>query len=263
MPSSKTPKLFEKTKHPYMQNMPCMHYHDKHELYYLVEGSTKYFIEDELFILNPGDLIFIPKGTYHKTRSNAERVLLSFDDEDLGGNMSEYVKELFKGRHIIIKSKHQNKIKEILYKIEKEETEKSKGFRDMQNLYIRELLILLSRHKTVNGREEFTPSHQLVQDVAKYITANYAEDLSLQKLSERFCITPNYLSKQFKKLTGVGLNDYINITRVSAAEKFLVTTDLSITEISMQCGFNDSNYFAAVFKKIKGITPKKYSLINK
>jgi len=263
MPASKNPMIYEKVKHPFMVDMPYMHYHDKHELYYLVEGNTKYFIEDELFILNPGDFIFIPKNVYHKTRSDAERILLFFDEEDLGENASEYINELFKDKHIVIKSKYQNKIKDILYKKEKEEKNGLKGYRDMQNLYIRELLILFSRHKMVNGREAFTPSHQLVQDVAKYISANYAEDLSLKKLSQEFLITPNYLSKQFKKLTDVGLNDYINITRVAAAEKLLVTTDLSITEISFRCGFNDSNYFAAVFKKIKGITPKKYSMINR
>lgn len=263
MPKAKNAMIFEKIKHPHMEDMPYMHYHDKHELYYLVEGSTKYFIEDELFILTPGDFIFIPKNVYHKTRSDAERVLLFFDEKELGENMYEYICELFQNKHVTIKSKYQNKVKEILYKIEKEEKEQLKGFRDMQNLYICELLILLSRHKTVNGREAFTPSHQLVQNVAKYISANYTEDLSLKKLSEEFSITPNYLSKQFKKLTDVGLSDYINITRISAAEKLLVTTNLSIIEISMQCGFNDSNYFAAVFKKIKGITPKKYSLIHK
>ena len=103
----------------------------------------------------------------------------------------------------------------------------------------------------------------MIQNVAKYITSHYAEDLSLQSLSMQFFITPNYLSKQFKKHTDIGISDYINITRVSAAEKLLAETDLSITEIALRCGFNNSNYFAAVFKTIKGITPKKYSLINK
>lgn len=263
MPSSKTPKVFEKIKHPYMQNMPCMHYHEKHELYYLIEGSTKYFIEDELFVLKPGDFIFIPKNVYHKTRSDAERILLHFDDTDFGEREKKYLAELFSNKHIVINNKHKDKLLEIIYKIEKEEEKKRVGYQDMQKLYISELLILFSRYREDGGKENFSPTYQLVQDVAKYISENYADDLSLQRLSEKFNITPNYLSKQFKKLTDVALSDYINLTRISAAEKLLVTTDFSITEISMQCGFNDSNYFAAVFKKIKGITPKKYSMINK
>lgn len=97
----------------------------------------------------------------------------------------------------------------------------------------------------------------------KYISANVESDLSLEALSCRFSITPNHLSKQFKKITGVGLNDFINISRVTAAEKLLISTNMSITSVALACGFNDSNYFASVFKKFKGITQKKYSLINK
>ena len=54
--------------------------------------------------------------------------------------------------------------------------------------------------------------------------------------------------------------EYLNHIRITAAEKLLIQTDMPITRIAMECGFNDSNYFAAVFKKIKGITPKKFSL---
>ena len=71
------------------------------------------------------------------------------------------------------------------------------------------------------------------------------------------------LSKQFKSVMGIGFNEYINIVRVTASEKLLLSTNAPITQIAMDCGFNDSNYYAAVFKKIKGITPKKFSLQNK
>ena len=60
-----------------------------------------------------------------------------------------------------------------------------------------------------------------------------------------------------------GYKKFINISRITASEKYLLNTEKSITEIAALCGFNDSNYFASVFKKIKGITPKKYSLMNK
>ena len=263
MAASKTADVYEKMKHPFMVSMPYMHYHDKHELYYLIEGSTKYFIEDELYTVNPGDFVFIPKNVYHKTTSDAERILLFLDDSEIGNNFLKYIEEFSQNKHIVIKGKYQNKVSELLYKIEKEEQDKKKGYRDMQNLYMRELLVLLSRHREEELSEKVSPSLSLVQDVAKYITANFAEDLSLKRLSEEFAITPNYLSKQFKKLTDVALNDYINITRVSAAEKLLLSTNMNVTEVAMKCGFNDSNYFAAVFKKIKGITPKKYSMINK
>ena len=76
-------------------------------------------------------------------------------------------------------------------------------------------------------------------------------------------MSTSYFSKQFKSVTGVGFNEYLNIIRVTASEKLLISSNKPITKIAMECGFNDSNYYAAVFKKIKGITPKKYSLENR
>jgi len=58
------------------------------------------------------------------------------------------------------------------------------------------------------------------------------------------------------------LSEYINISRIAAAEKILKSGKYPITRVATECGFNDSNYFAAVFKKYKGITPKKYSIKN-
>lgn len=255
--------LFHRLKHPGQYNMADVHFHDEHELYYLIEGHTKYFIEDELFLLNPGDIIFVPRGTFHKTNSDAERILLTFDKDYAGEDYQEYIDELSRDKHIIIRSKYQSKIRDIFHQIEKENLKQEKDYTVMQKLYIRELLVLISRYRTSKNTTKFNHSYAVIQDVAKYISANYADDLSLKALSEHFALSPNHLSKQFKKVTEIGLNDYINITRISAAEKLLLNTDASITEVAAQCGFNDSNYFAAVFKKTKGMTPKKYSLINK
>ena len=242
--------FFERRKHPGNFQMPDVHYHAKHELYYLIEGTTTYFIEDELFLLNPGELIFVPKWSFHKTTSDADRILLMFDEDCIGKDYAKYIEEFSKNKHIVINSKHQNKIRDIMHKIEKEDIKQDADYINMQRLYLRELFILISRHRIVKDKVKFTHAYESIQSVAKYISANYTADLSLAALSAHFSISPNHLSKQFKKITGVGLNDYINITRIAAAEKLLLNTDMSVTEISLQCGFNDSNYFAAVFKKI-------------
>ena len=253
-------KIFNKYKH----KSPCSseeHFHNKHELYYLIEGYTKYFIGDELYILNPGDMIFIPKGMFHKTSTNAERMLLMFTEDDLIEGYEKYIDELSSNKYITFSSKYQGKIRDIMNKIDNENIKEEKDYVDMQKLCLHELLIFISRYRNDKSAVKFNHSYEFIQNVAKYIAENYSKDLSLEELSKTFSITPNHLSKQFKKVTDVCLNDYINITRITQAEKLLVNTDMSITEIASQCGFNDSSYFAAVFKKFKAITPKKYALM--
>lgn len=259
--------FFSKVVYERPYNMHFYHYHDEYEIYYLQSGRVKYFIGNELYFLNPGEMIFVPRRIFHKTGSEdntiAKRILLCFDDEFIDAEYRKYIYEFTKNKHITISSKYRNKITEILTKIENENTKKEKDYEAMQKLYFNQLLVLISRYRNHKSEIEFSRSYSFIQDIAKYISANVESDLSLDALACRFALSPNHLSKQFKKITGVGLNDFINISRVTAAEKLLVSTNMSITEIASACGFSDSNYFASVFKKFKGITPKKYSLINK
>jgi len=243
------------------------HFHDNHELYYLEKGKTKYFIGNEIYLLEPGDMIFVPKGAFHKTdseeKSHVDRLLFSFDDEFVGEEFAHYIRDLKEDKFIKISQKHMYNMQEIFNKIEAEHTNKNADYKEMQKLYLKQMLIFISRYRTKQKTQNLGEAYTIMQSAAEYISENCSGDLSLEFLSKKFSMSPSYFSKQFKAITGVGLNEYINVSRISMAEKLLLKTNKPITEIAMECGFNDSNYFASVFKKIKGITPKKYSITYK
>lgn len=259
--------FFERTKHIIPFKMYTAHFHDVHELYFLETGKTTYFIGSELYLLEAGDMIFVPKGTFHKTDSDespaVERLLFMFDDDFAGADFSSYINELKTRKHVRFPKESIYKIKEVFQKIEKEIKKQEKGFEEMQRLYLREMLILISRYRVTQNVTQFKEYYAIIQDAAKYISENCNEELSLEHLSKKYAMSASHFSRQFKAVTGVCLNEYINISRITAAEKLLLNTNMPITKIATQCGFNDSNYFAAVFKKIKGITPKKYSMLYK
>ncbi len=242
------------------------HFHDLHELYYLVKGSTRYFIGNEIFVLNAGEIAFVPKGVFHNTtnesKRDVERILLEFDDEFAGKNYKQYIRALSQNKHVIFPASEISKIEDILNKIAEESLKKNFDYKEMQKLYLRELLILISRCRLKDSKSKSASSFELIENMMKYISENPCADLSLESLSQKYSISPNHLSKQFKKISGLPLSEYINISRISEAEKLLKKSNLPITRVATECGFNDSNYFAAVFKKYKGITPKKYALAN-
>lgn len=256
--------FFERRIHKGPMTMPHMHFHDTHELYYLIRGKTKYFIGDEIFLLEPGDMVFIPKFVYHKTDNGdntyVERLRLVFDDEFGGDEAKKYINKLKSRKLLRIPPENLNSFMQIFEQIENEENKKQSGYTEMEQLCFRQLLILISRYCTDDDKSLSEP-FTMVQCIAKYISENYNADLSLETLSKKYCVSTSHLSRLFKNITGVGINEYINISRITAAEKMLLGTDISVTEIATKCGFNDSSYFSYVFKKLKGITPKKYALM--
>lgn len=259
--------FFQKTTREKDYAMPYAHFHDKHELYILEKGVTRYLIGDNIYLLEPFDMIFVPKGVFHKTNSEknqkTERILFTFDDGFAGDGYQKYIEELKDNNYIRIPPEKHHILKEIINRIEREERHKSKDYRELQKLLLCELLVLISRYRTKEEIKNFDGSYITVKEAVKYISENYSSELGLDFLAKKFALSPSHFSRLFNEITGIGINEYINNIRITAAEKLLIDTNLPITQIATDCGFNDSNYFATVFKKIKGITPKKFSMLNR
>jgi len=261
--SSENNCFFEHKIHTEPMTMQSAHYHDSHELYFLKKGRTKYFVDNEIFILEPGDMVFIPKFVFHKTDNGqcteVERLRFSFGDDFAGKDFQKYIDELKQKRFIRMPDDSLSELENIINRLETEGTKKQKNYAEMQRLCFMQMLVLISRYCTTNS-SHLTPSEQTIQNIAKYISENCGMELSLEALSRKYAMSPSHLCRLFKKTIGIGLSEYVNISRITAAEKLLQATDKTVTQIATECGFNDSNYFAAVFKKYKGTTPKKYSM---
>ena len=96
-----------------------------------------------------------------------------------------------------------------------------------------------------------------INDILKYISDS-PMDVSLDKIAKRLGRSNSYVSHLFKKSTGRTLRAYCNDIRLLCAEKLLQRTDLSVTEIALESGFEDTSYFIRLFKEKYGLTPYKY-----
>lgn len=244
------------------RKMSQVHYHYQHELYYLVSGETKYFVGEDIFHLMPGDFIFIPRLVIHKTDSencmHNERILISFEDSVFTDGTRHLLEELSQCNLIHIPGNKAYQVEELLRKLQVETNRSDAYTETLMKLYILELLSLLCRLK-YDYTPQVSDTEKLISSVADYIRENYSQDLSLQLLSREFALSESCLSRKFKAVTGMGLNEFINSVRIHNAEKLLAVGDYTVTRVSELCGYNDSNYFASVFKKIKGTTPVKYA----
>ena len=101
--------------------------------------------------------------------------------------------------------------------------------------------------------------NKVVEEALTYMTANlYDPELSLHAVAAEIFSNESYLSRVFKKETGLSLIEYISKKRIEESIRLLNTTDMKVYEIAEKVGFRDSHYFSICFKKQTGRTVKEY-----
>lgn len=102
-----------------------------------------------------------------------------------------------------------------------------------------------------------------VEPVLKKIEAEYASELTIQALSQQVYVTPQYLSRLFRRFLGCSAYEYLTAYRINKAKELLLTDgSLEIQKIAIRTGFSDTSHFIAMFKKAAGLTPREFRKIN-
>lgn len=98
----------------------------------------------------------------------------------------------------------------------------------------------------------------ILKPALDYIEKNYARDIGLNSMASLCNISTSYFSKLFRRTIGDNFSNHINQIRVKKARELLESSDIPITNLALDLGFEDSGYFIKVFKKLVGVTPSKY-----
>ena len=256
--------------------------HKMYEVYYLMEGSRKYFIDDSIYLVNAGSLVLIDAHSVHKTTSMGDiphsRIVVNFSLDFLEDFSSEIkalnLTSIFKTKFKILplSFKYKLSIENIfsrLMALQDTETRKTSSSHEAQTssqtvlskLLLAELLICIKEYIEVLEQKEYD-SHQIVNNkidkIIKYICKHYTEDLTLTSIAEQFYISPFYLSKIFKRSTNLSIVEYINGLRIRQAKELLETTSVKISEIAELVGFSSSSHFSRTFKLVTGLSPQQY-----
>ncbi len=99
----------------------------------------------------------------------------------------------------------------------------------------------------------------ILHQISSFLEEHYAEDISLDMLSEQLCLTPEYLCTYYKKRMQCTIMYSLLILRISHARIFLRQyPERKVKEIARMCGFDSPSYFCRQFKKIVGVTPDQF-----
>lgn len=104
--------------------------------------------------------------------------------------------------------------------------------------------------------------NKLVTNVDNFIKINYKNNISLQDISNALFLNSSYLSRAYKKSTGITVTDAINMYRITKAKSLLKNSELKIYEIGLEVGFSDPAYFSHVFVKYNNQNPTEYRNSN-
>lgn len=109
------------------------------------------------------------------------------------------------------------------------------------------------------SRMAYLKKENLIIQIDKYIEQHLSESINIPDICEYFQIGATHLYHLSMENYGMGIAAHIRSRRIEKAKELLAeNTDLNISEIASACGFEDYNYFIALFKRTVGLSPKKY-----
>lgn len=248
-------------------SMLSPHCHPYCELFYVHNGSCRFFIDNNMYDLGTGDFLLIPTNVFHYTRylsGDCKKSSLFFRKEDAAPSVCAALSEKddFFGEMRLFQTpdSFREQIEELISKMVREEKICDRRTEPMLSALLQELLLLCARECDFPHdipADIHTTDRQIVL-AAQFISQRYADSITARDIAAAAGYSPNYLSRKFRESTGVGIHEYLTFIRLQKAAVELVSTKSSVTEIAQRCGFSDGNYFKDAFKKKYGVTPGEY-----
>lgn len=101
-------------------------------------------------------------------------------------------------------------------------------------------------------------SSPIVVRICDFIAENFREDIDSTDIAAAASVHPKYAMNVFKKSTGMTLNDYVNLMRLSYAQAMLMLDDINVLQVAMDSGFGSLSAFNKSFRKISGMSPSDF-----
>lgn len=249
---------------------PFWHFHPEMELVYVNKGRGKRHIGNHLSYFNNSQLLLIGSNLPHygfidRLTINGSETLVQFKPEFLGDHFFDIpemgpINKLFerskKGILFGVKTK-----KKVGRKIEK--LNENEGFKKI--LILLDILHCLAKSEdyTILNADGFAfeaepQDNAKIDIIFKHVNQNFKEHISLDEIASKVSMTVPAFCRYFKKVTGKTFTKLVNEYRVVHATKLLSESQMSITDVSFECGFNNFSHFNKLFKEFTGKSASKY-----
>lgn len=254
----------------FLQNMNHfkLHWHNHIEILYALDGSIRMTTNGINFKLDKGHICFINSGVIHSTsRGDEDNLILSIHITDSKKSVFYNFKNMKFNHETYLDNFQKNLVplsdlQHLLLRIYIEYQNKLPGYENMILSLINACFAIMIRHSYLvpKDKDDFIAENNLKRFnlILDYISDHYTEKLSLQDLSDKMHMNYYYLSHFFKDMAGISFQEYISGLRLNQSEILLTTTNKTITQIGLDCGFPNIKSFTTIFKSNFGMLPTEY-----
>ena len=247
------------------------HWHKEWELIRIMKGSFSLHVDDAFFSLKAGDVILVRGGMLHGgTPEDCVYECFLFDLHGLFKNyelIKKYLRPFYrleKLPQLLYTPQNEPEVCALAGELMSSHEESLHELITVTSISRLFTLILQNQLYTQNPSQSVGKADRIgqIKAVLEYMEQNYRSSITLEELASVAGMNPRYFCGIFKKITHQTPMDYVAMYRIDHAANLLADTDLSITAISFECGFNECSYFIRTFKKYKHITPYQYRKMN-
>lgn len=249
-------------------DMPT-HQHERCEIMYVVEGHCFIETEHANFELLPKQFVFLDQQVAHRLliQPDTPCVLLNYEfgcsEEHLGVDLFELA-ERSPGFQQFLQTKapclvlHDRgklgyALKDLIGELEES------GDPYLLELLLRRMLLELAR---CAAKETAITGIGYLKRAKQYIAEHLLEELNVSQIAAFAGINHSYLQTLFAKHLGCGIMTYVNHQRMDRATFLLKNSNMQITDIAFEVGFNSRQHFGYTFEKRFGMSPRQYRILN-
>ncbi|WP_181833063.1 helix-turn-helix transcriptional regulator [Bacillus taeanensis] len=253
------------------------HSHQEYEIYFFHAGSCRYLIHNQIYDLEPGDLLLMDGLTLHKpnVHPNSEyiRSVVHFSPQWIKGLLVEldslYLIEAFQKLHHCLIRTNENgeskRLEELICRLaEVSRSSQLENLHRETEMKVLLLQVLISVHRlgqitSIKIPNQKTEKIKHAENIAAYIQHNYSEKLTLSFISEALNLSKSYVSHVFKEMTGFTVMEYVMACRLTQVKYSLeMEPDKPLHHIAFECGFESAAHFSRYFREKVGMTAKEY-----
>ncbi len=243
--------LSETSYHPYTQ-LP-VHYHENFYICYVLRGAYSETYSQTKINCLQGDIIIHPKHLEHSNMFN-DKGGTCFNIE-LDDGMQKEINELKMHRFQVFGSRYAQ-LRATVHKVYKE----YRSYDEFSPTIIEGLLLETIGYSAREAHSRSSP--YWLKKAEEIIHESRYSMISLSFIAAQLNISSSHLAREFKKAAGITIGEYIQSIKIQqACERLKKNT--SIMDVALEFGYSDQSHFTRSFKKVVGLTPKRYQALNK